>query len=362
MRGITWDHPRAYEPLAAFAATHPDVAAVQWDRQSLAGFEAHPIAELARTYDLLIVDHPGLGAATQASALLPLEDLFDADELHHWQAASVGRTWSSYHYRDRQWAVPIDAATQVGVYRPDLITAVPRHWVDVLDTVKAAPSALCLAGPHALLMLLGASGSSDAAGAGELLPPAAGEILALLQQIWPLVDHEVSLRDPIGVHEALAAGAVAYCPLAYGYARYAHPADGTHALAWADAPAWTDTPGSTLGGTGLAVSAYASDLDVVRRYVRAFLVDEVQNRLVPEHGGQPATTAAWHAADIDAEWGHYYSSTVRSVETAVIRPRFSGWIAFQDEASDLVRAAITTGDDPAATVDEINQRYQEVRP
>ena len=43
--------------------------------------------------------------------------------------------------------------------------------------------------------------------------------------------------DPITVHEAMAAEPdLAYCPLAYGYASYARPAPGRHALRWADAP------------------------------------------------------------------------------------------------------------------------------
>ena len=35
LRGLTWDHPRAYQPLQAFATHRPDLA-VSWDRQSLA--------------------------------------------------------------------------------------------------------------------------------------------------------------------------------------------------------------------------------------------------------------------------------------------------------------------------------------
>jgi len=32
---------------------------VSWDRQSLADFEARPVTELAKEYDVMIVDHPG---------------------------------------------------------------------------------------------------------------------------------------------------------------------------------------------------------------------------------------------------------------------------------------------------------------
>ena len=73
LRGLTWDHPRAYRPLQALAAHCPDIA-VSWDRQSLADFEARPITTLAQSYDLMIIDHPGLvwNCATGAPAHLQL--------------------------------------------------------------------------------------------------------------------------------------------------------------------------------------------------------------------------------------------------------------------------------------------------
>ena len=127
LRGLTWDHPRAYRPLQAFAAQRPDIA-VSWDRQSLADFEARPIATLAQSYDLMIIDHPGLGAALAAHALQPLDRLVPAGQLAEWQAGSAGPTWASYTMPSttgpgRQWAVPIDAASQVSVFRPDLLDA-----------------------------------------------------------------------------------------------------------------------------------------------------------------------------------------------------------------------------------------------
>jgi multiple sugar transport system substrate-binding protein len=81
--------------------------------------------------------------------------------------------------------------------------------------------------------------------------------IELLRAIWRVADKEVSAGDPIAVHEAMAASAdLAYCPLAYGYASYARPATGRHALRWADAPRSlrSDRPGTVLGGTGRASS------------------------------------------------------------------------------------------------------------
>ncbi len=358
LRGLTWDHPRAYRPLQAFAAHHPEPA-VGWDRQSLAGFEARPIATLAQSYDLMIIDHPGLGAALAASALQSLDQIVPADLLADWQAASVGPTWASYHLDGRPWAVPVDAATQVSVFRPDRLAAAPRDWAEVPTFARRHRTTLCLGGPHAFLTLLAMCAP---AGPGELLRPhQAASALGVLRGVWAVADQETSPGDPIAVHEALASDdGPEYCPLAYGYASYAQPAAGRHALAWADAPTFgSPRPGSVLGGTGLAVSApRRPDPAEVRRFLTAFLAPDVQAGLVPAAGGQPAHAAAWASAAVDQAWGRYYSRTRRSLDAAWVRPRADGWIALQERASALVRAAITGQVSAHEAINVLNADYR----
>jgi multiple sugar transport system substrate-binding protein len=366
LRGLTWDHPRAYRPLQAFAAHRPDIA-VSWDRQSLAEFEARPIAALAGNYDLMIIDHPGLGAALAAHALQPLDQLVLAKDLARWEAGSAGPTWASYTMSSttgagQQWAIPIDAATQVSVFRPDLLDAVPRDWAEVPALARRHRTALCLGGPHAFLTLLAMCASAGSA-RDDLLPPReAAEALSILRAVWAAADQELGQADPITVHEALAAGTVAYCPLAYGYASYAQPAPGRCALAWADAPTFGSArPGSVLGGTGLAVSAARRpDPAEVRAFLTAFLAPDVQAGLVPAHGGQPAQAAAWDSAAVDQAWGGYYRSTRRSLDAAWVRPRADGWIALQDHGSALVRAVITGQVRAHETINVINANYRDL--
>jgi multiple sugar transport system substrate-binding protein len=327
---MTWDHPRGYGPLRAFGG------GVRWDAQPLEDFEAKPLRELAERYDLLVIDHPGLGAALADDALLPLDEVFDETDLARWQRASVGPTWRSYFLDGRQWALPIDAATQVGVYRPDRLDRPPADWAQVEATVRAVPSALCLGGPHAMLTLIALCDHREQA-------------LELLRRLWPHVDQEVSLGNPIAVHEAMTEGRIAYCPLVYGYAAYQR-------LAWTDAPGWGDgRPLSVLGGTGLAVTTRAKGrLDEVRAWARGFLDPAVQSGLVPDHAGQPADRSVWAPGPVDDRWGHYYTSTVRSVVEARIRPRHRGWIAAQEAGSEIVRRCVTGRLSPAAAVAEID--------
>ena len=75
--GLTWDHPRGFRALEAAAAADAAIS-LRWERQSLEGFEAHPIADLAERYDLIVLDHPHLGDAVAAGCLVPLESVFAA--------------------------------------------------------------------------------------------------------------------------------------------------------------------------------------------------------------------------------------------------------------------------------------------
>jgi len=345
----------------------------------------------------MIIDHPGLGAAIAAGAIQPLRRLVPREVVEEWKATSFVPTWDSYMVGGQPWALPVDAATQVSVFRPDLLPGAPGSWAEVPALAREHRVALCLGGPHAFLAVLAMCAPGESPPDRELPPavrdllPAARDLLPaecavtaieLLRAIWRHADREVSAGDPIAVHEAMAAAAdLAYCPLAYGYASYARPAPGRHALRWADAPRSlrSDRPGTVLGGTGLAISAlsgsgnygsvlseaglsgsgnYGPDPGEVLAFLRAFWTAEVQAGLVPAHAGQSAHVAAWDSPRVDRDWGGYYSSTRRSLAAAWIRPPDDGWIGLQERAGNLVREAVTGAADAAAVVAAINSEYR----
>ncbi|MCK2220209.1 hypothetical protein MF672_041385 [Actinomadura sp. ATCC 31491] len=323
MRGLTWDHPRGYGPLDEL--TRLDLAGgnpygevpepIVWDRQPLEGFEAEPIAELAGTYDVLVIDHPGLGAAVDA--LTPMEELFAPEELAGLRFA--GRSWESYRLDGRQWALPLDAAAQVAAARPGL--RVPAAWPEVAALARGgARMALCLGGPHAFLMFC-------ALCEGGFRDEAAGlRALELMAELLALSDPGLSVRNPIGVLDAITAGEADFCPLLYGYV--------TYPLAFGDAPAWPGRPpGSVLGGTGLAVSRrrIGELRDAVRAHLLRLTSEPVQTKLFPSAGGQPAALAAWQRG------GPFHRDTLATLEAAWIRPRFPGYIALQERSSALIR-------------------------
>ncbi|HET9974633.1 MAG TPA: extracellular solute-binding protein [Streptosporangiaceae bacterium] len=212
--------------MEAFAKECP-APAVSWDRQSLADLEARPVTELAQQYDVMIIDHPGLGAAIAAAAIQPLRRLVPRDVEDERKATSFVPTWDSYVAGGQPWALPVDAATQASVYRPDLLPGAPGSWAEVPALARERRVALCLGGPHAFLAVLGMCAPGESRPDRELLPaardllPAVRDLLSaesavtaieLLRAVRRYADREVSAGDPIAVHEAMAASAdLAYC-------------------------------------------------------------------------------------------------------------------------------------------------------
>ena len=75
MRGMTWNHSRGYDPLVAASAAWRARTGqeIVWDQRSLQDFETFPVDELARAYDLIVIDHPHVGQLTNEGCQLPLD-------------------------------------------------------------------------------------------------------------------------------------------------------------------------------------------------------------------------------------------------------------------------------------------------
>src|SRR5262245_34305940 len=124
LKGMTWSHPRGYDPMVACSAIWKEKTGVEvvWEKRSLQDFETFPVEELAASYDLIVIDHPHVGQITRENCLLPLDEADHADEVAAIAAGTVGRSFPSYNWQGRQCGFPIDAATQVQAYRPDRLS------------------------------------------------------------------------------------------------------------------------------------------------------------------------------------------------------------------------------------------------
>jgi len=361
-RGVTWDHPRGRNALEASAEQSRRLGGVdiEWDAHSLEHFESHPIDELAREYDLIVLDHPHLGEALALGSLQPIDEVLGDEVAQRVVADAVGRSGESYVLDGRLWALPVDAATQVAAYRRDL-DETATTWAETVDLSTRADVALSVAGPHAFL-----SFSSACAAFGVTIGTTVDELVdraTALAALEPLV--ELARRspewtrslNPIGLLDAMAAGErLDAVPLIYGYVNYSG-----QSVRFADAPSATagGSPGSTIGGTGIAVSRRAEVDDALRAHLLHLIDDEVQRRFIPLRDGQPGLDSAWSDPLLDAAAFGFYSDTLATMRAGIVRPRYDGYIAYQSLGSEILRGILLGETAADAGLDRLDAAYRE---
>jgi multiple sugar transport system substrate-binding protein len=365
LKGMTWSHPRGYDPMVATATAWADKTGVriEWDQRSLQDFESFPVQDLARQYDLIVIDHPHVGQVTAEGCLAPLDVPGREAEREALALASVGRSYQSYAYSGHQWAFPIDAATQVMAYRADLV-APPADWAGVVELAKAGHVVLPLLAPHAMLCfftLTASLGHPCATEQGPLVDMGAGiRAIEMLAELVPHIERSNFAMDPIAASEAMAHkdAKVALMPLGYGYVSYAVDGFRPHRLSFADIPL-PGAKGSALGGTGIAVSAFCQHRDAAIDYAYWVASGPVQRGLYAHSGGQPGHAAAWEDEAVNAAADNFYRNTRASLEGAYVRPRHNGYMAFQDAAARRLNAGLIEGEAPAAILADLDQLFRD---
>ena len=119
---------------------------------------------------------------------------------------------------------------------------------------------------------------------------------------------------------------------------------------------------STLGGTGIAVSRRAEVTPELLDHLRWLLSDEAQRGFIPQHQGQPSFRSAWTDPSVDAAADGFYAATGATLEAALVRPRHNGAIAFQTEASALLRTALLAGTPADPVLDAVEAAYRHHHP
>ncbi len=366
MRGMTWDHPRGVDPLLA-ASREWEARTGQvilWDRRSLQDFETFPVEELARQYDLIVIDHPHVGQIADAGCLVPLDTLWNEDQLADIAAGSIGLSYPSYRWKGQQWALPIDAATQVQAWVPDRLQQPPRNWEDILGLARAGMLALPLRPPHSLMTLFtlcGLEGCGLDVDGPALFPASTAAAYDRLLQLAGLIDPIAYDQDPIAVLDMMgsADSAVATSPFIYGYVSYAQAGFRPVRVAFQDlaATGHAGPAGSALGGTGLAVSSHRQFQADAAAFALWVASGPIQASLYASSGGQPGHAAAWEDDSINQQAANFYRATRATLDGAWLRPRHSGYMAFQQQASDRLNQALRNREGAASTIAALNHLF-----
>lgn len=374
LSGITWNHTRGYLPLAAtaqrFKDKHPGVE-IEWQKRSLQEFADAPIERLAERFDLLIIDHPFAGYAAAHPVLVPLDDHLAAAYLADQASNSVGRSYESYLAGDHLWALPVDAATPVSAWRPDLrdrlSVSLPETWDELLALARRGMVVLPAIPVDVLmafyLLCLGLGEETFQDDAAVVSETVGREALEALRELVGLCEPACLERNPIRTYETMIErDDLVYCPFAFGYSTYAQAEYAANPLRFGGLVTLNGRRlRSTLGGTGLAISRRCQHLDVALEYVAEVASPACQRGLYALAGGQPGHLAAWRDDAVNARSGNFYRDTLQTLEEAYLRPRYDGYIGFQDRAGEVVHAFLREGGAPNATIAEVNRLYRESR-
>jgi multiple sugar transport system substrate-binding protein len=372
LHGITWDHPRGYDCLVAASAVLKEKTGIDilWDKRSLKDFGDAPLVELARDYDLLIIDHPHSGEAAASGVLHPLDTLIQPDDLEDLARQSVGPSFSSYHWQGHQWALPLDAACQVGSYRPDKLAPheLPSTWndfflfaADLNRKGYRCAMALCPTDALCSFLTLSAQAGHGPSEKGFWMNEDMFQfILEILQKILAVCVPDSISWNPIRLYEALSSSAnseLVYAPLAFGYTNYARAGYRTNRLGFTGIPG---ERGALLGGTGIAVSRRVDDPNLASTAALWLCQAECQSGVYLRDGGQPGNLSTWYDKAADSLCGGFFSSTLKTINQSWQRPRFSGWPAFQEHLGNQIHACLTGNLSPSSAYRDLSQQFETI--
>lgn len=369
LKGMTWSHSRGYDPMVACSRLWREKTGVEvaWEKRSLQDFESFPVEELARRYDLIVIDHPHVGQITRENCLVPLDRPDRTAELADLGRRSVGPSFESYRFAGHLWALPIDAATQVQAWRSDRISRPLARWDEVMELARSGRVACPFRPPHSLMTFytlaanLGQACASE--GPGPLIGAEHGErVFDLVRALAAVIDPSCHSMDPIDVYERMARAdsPIACVPLTYGYVNYALAGFRPARIAFADIPSagTSGTVGSALGGTGIAVSARSGAVDAAVDFAFWIASADVQRGPYAAAGGQPGNAAAWEDEAVNAPAGGFYLHTRATLEGAWVRPRHDGYMDFQQRAAARIVEALE-GKVPSRTVvADLNRMFE----
>ncbi|HXE10478.1 MAG TPA: extracellular solute-binding protein [Bryobacteraceae bacterium] len=375
LNGITWRHTRGYLPMVAtaqrFCERNPDVT-IRWQARSLQEFADSPLEQLTAQFDLLVIDHPSVGEAAGRHVLLPLDEwvpsAFLTDQARH----SVGRSHESYFLDGHQWALAIDAAAPVSGYRKDLLdrtgAEIPRTWSELVALARrglVAVPGLAIDSLMNFYMLCGTIGEEPFQSPDHVVGEDAGiRALGMMRELLQLCDPACFGRNPIATWELLSSGdGPVYCPFAYGYSNYSRRGYSNHALATGGlVPMDTGMPlRSTLGGAGLAISAKCPHKETAGRYAQYVAGADCQKGLYFYSGGQPGHRGAWLDGEVNRAANNFFENTMATLDAAYLRPRFNGYLQFQQQGARIVHGYLTAGGDERTALKDLTYALREAQ-
>lgn len=357
LKGITWDHPRGYDSIVAATETFHELAddfQVTWDIRSLKEFGDLPIAGLTEKYDLLMIDHPFVGDAHEQQLLMPMEQLMSRAFLNEQSQVHIGVCYESYSYKGRQYALPIDGASQFSAYNPMVLSplAVPHNWTEYLDIMfdphfkNKVLWPLCTTDFWCSFLTIAAQ-LAERNGVEVFNDEGVSEVLAYetfeyLKQLTEGIPEQCWSMNPIGVLECMTnTSECGFSPLLFGYSNYGRNREGN--VEFLNAISLEDQRTiSLLGGVGIAVSSKTKYKNEITTYLGHIMKNEILLGAYFDAGGQPSLAEVWNSKKHSKATSNFFCNTLETMQNAYVRPCIPGFNDFQERASEFIHAHFKT--------------------
>jgi multiple sugar transport system substrate-binding protein len=116
---------------------------------------------------------------------------------------------------------------------------------------------------------------------------------------------------------------------------------------------------STIGGTGLAVSAYSKYPEDALKFAEMVAGPVCQSTFYVEHGGQPGHRQAWIDDRANRLTQNFFYTLLPTMERGYMRPRYNGYLHFQDHAGQPIQDYLLKGSEEKPVLASINQIYRQ---
>jgi len=370
LRGMTWDHSRGYDPMIAtskiFTEKYDNKVRIEWDKRSLQAFADRPIAQMVEEYDLMVIDYPHVGEVSAKGLLQNFDTKQYNNELKLLKKQSVGLSHQSYNIDGHQWALAIDAATQVSCYRSDLITSLPKNWDDLFQLSQNKRVIWPLKPVHAISSFYSIYNNITV----EFEPndknfiqrDSGIKVLQMMKQISQYLPSECFDMDPIKTAEILSEhNDFYYSPYTYGFSNYSRIDYRKNLLTYGNVIdlSGKGPHGTHLGGTGIAISNKSKNKDLALEYSYWIAGSECQQTIFYSSGGQPGNSDAWENDTINLETNNFFKNTRSTLDQAWVRPRHNGYMNFQDESGNIINEYLQSNVNEVDVIDKLKLMYAE---
>ncbi|MCF7567780.1 ABC transporter substrate-binding protein [Sabulilitoribacter arenilitoris] len=372
LKGIAWNHTRGFTSVVAtaqrFEELNPNVR-ITWEKRSLQAFADASLDELTNKYDLLIMDNPHISIAARDNNLLAFDDFLSTEFIEELAKNSVGKSHVSYNVNNKQWTLATDAATPIATWREDLISKhnirIPKTWEDLLALTKTGKVAFASIPIDTLMhhyMLCSALGASIFTSKTEVAPQAI--MINAIKMYKELVDLAPSYcleMNPIHIAELMTStDEIIYSPFNYGYSNYSKKNYADKILKAGGLVSFNGKRlRSILGGAGIAVSSNTKHPKIAMKYAQFNAIEKTQSGLYFDFGGQPGHRQSWLNEEVNKQSNNFFIDTLQTLDEAIMRPQYYGYMYFQDNASPIVHDAISGKISAEKAVNKLNAIYTE---